>query len=198
MTVFVKICGVTDEAALDAAVEAGADAVGFVFHEPSPRHLEPRRAAELAARLPGGVLAVAVTLNPGQLAADRVLGAFMPDAWQADAACFAHLRLPAGIEPWPVLREDGAPPPSLPRRILFDARESGSGRRANWEEAARLARRAELILGGGLDAGNVAAAIAAVRPYGVDVSSGVERAPGLKDARLVREFVRAARAGLAA
>ena len=65
---------------------------------------------------------------------------------------------------------------------MFDAPESGQGRRADWRAAAMLARRSELILGGGLDAGNVAAAIAAVRPFGVDVSSGVESAPGVKDA----------------
>jgi phosphoribosylanthranilate isomerase len=198
MSVFVKICGVTDEASLEAAVDAGADAVGFVFHAPSPRHLSPRRAAVLAARLPGGVLAVAVTLQPGQREVDQVLEAFMPDAWQSDAASLARLRLPGGIRGWPVMRGgDGAAQP-LPARLVFDGPESGRGRRANWDEAAAIARRTELILGGGLDAGNVAEAIAVVRPYGVDVSSGVERAPGAKDARLIREFVRTARAGLAA
>lgn len=196
MTVFVKICGVTDEAALDAAVEAGADAVGFVFHEPSPRNIAPARAAELAARLPGGVLAVAVTLHPTQAAADRVLEEFQPDAWQSDAADFDRLALPGAIRPWPVLRN--ARGGTLPPRFVFDAPESGRGRRARWPVAAALARCTELILGGGLDAGNVAEAIAVVRPFGVDVSSGVERSPGIKDTLRIRAFLRAARAGVAA
>ena len=196
MTVFVKICGITDEAALDAAVEAGADAVGFVFHEPSPRNLAPARAAELAARLPGGVLAVAVTLHPSQSGLDRVLEAFQPDALQTDAADFGQLRLPDAVRPWPVLRNARGGP--LPPRLVFDAPESGRGRRARWSVAAAIARSSELILGGGLDAGNVAEAIATVRPFGVDVSSGVERSPGVKDAMRIRAFVHAARAGVAA
>ncbi len=198
MSVFVKVCGVTDEASLEAAVDAGADAVGFVFHPASPRHVSPRRAAELAARLPRGVLAVAVTLHPGQRDADEVLEAFTPGAWQADAADLARIRLPDGVRRWPVLRGGFPLAMPLPARLVFDGPESGRGRRANWDEAAGLARRTEMILGGGLDAGNVAQAIAVVRPYGVDVSSGVERSPGAKDARLIREFVRAARTGLAA
>jgi phosphoribosylanthranilate isomerase len=198
MSVFVKICGVTDEASLEAAVDAGADAVGFVFHAPSPRHISPRRAAGLAARLPGGVLAVAVTLHAGQREVDDVLEAFMPDAWQSDAGDLARVRLPGGIRGWPVLRSGHGHARALPARLVFDGPESGRGRRANWDEAAGIARRTELILGGGLDAGNVAEAIAVVRPYGVDVSSGVEGSPGVKDARMIREFVRTARAGLAA
>jgi len=197
MTVFVKICGVMDEAALDAAVEAGADAIGFVFHEGSPRNLEPRRAAALAGRLPGGVLAVAVTRHPALDLVSRVLEDFCPDAWQTDAVDFAGIRLPDFVQRWPVLR-DGAIPPAFCGRVVFDAVESGQGRLANWREAALLARRSELVLGGGLDAGNVAAAIAAVHPYGVDVSSGVECAPGVKDIARIRAFLAAARADIAA
>ena len=197
MTVFVKICGITDEAALDAAVGAGADAVGFVFHADSPRNLAPRRAADLASRLPGGVLAVAVTRQPELGLVDRVLEEFCPDAWQTDAADFARIRLPDFVQHWPVLRE-GATPPAFCGRVVFDAAESGQGRLANWREAGLLARRSELVLGGGLDAGNVAAAIAAVRPFGVDVSSGVECAPGVKDLARIRAFLAAARASIAA
>jgi len=84
-------------------------------------------------------------------------------------------------------------PHTLPFRLLFEGPRSGAGQLADWSEAAGLARRSELILGGGLTAGNVGAAIAAVRPFGVDVSSGVESSPGRKDPERVRKFVSAAR-----
>jgi phosphoribosylanthranilate isomerase len=79
--------------------------------------------------------------------------------------------------------------------VLFESPSSGGGSRADWSTASVMARTSELILGGGLDASNVGDAIAAVRPFGVDVSSGVERAPGVKDAQRIREFVVAARIG---
>jgi phosphoribosylanthranilate isomerase len=189
---FVKICGLSTAAAVDAAVAAGADAVGFVFHAPSPRDLEPVRAAALARRLPPGVRSVAVTLRAGQADVDRILDSFRPDAWQCDAEELARLRLPAGIEALPVLRADDPVAPRTPR-IVFDAAVSGRGLRADWHCAAAFAKARELVLAGGLDADNVAAAIASVRPFGVDVSSGVESAPGVKDAGRIRAFVAAAR-----
>ena len=195
MSLFVKICGVTTAAALDAAVAAGADAVGFVFHAPSPRHLEPREAAVLARRLPQGVASVAVTLRPDRATVAGILKEFIPDAWQSDAGDFDALDLPATIERWPVIRHAGVAQ-ALPRRAVFDAPASGQGMRGDWRTAAALARRCELVLAGGLDPSNVADAIAAVRPFGVDVSSGVEHAPGVKDAGLIRAFVAAARSGL--
>ncbi len=198
MTVFVKICGVTDEAALDAAVAAGVDAIGFVFHAPSRRNLAPRRAAEFAARLPGGVLTVAVTRHPEPDLVHRVLEAFQPDAWQTDVVDFDRIRLPPAIQCWPVLRDDAKVGQAVGGRVVFDAPESGQGLRADWRAAAMLARRSELILGGGLDPGNVAAAIEAVRPFGVDVSSGVESSPGVKDLTRIQAFVAAARSSVAA
>jgi len=198
MSVFVKICGVTSEAALDAAVDAGVDAIGFVFCETSPRNLSPRRAAALANRLPGGVLAVAVTLHPEPELVHRILEALQPDAWQTDAADFEHLWIPSDIQHWPVVRDGAGAAQALRGRVVFDAPDSGQGRRADWREAAQLARRTELILGGGLDADNVAAAIAAVEPFGVDVSSGVESAPGIKDIARIRAFLGAVHAEIAA
>jgi len=198
MTVFVKICGVTDEAALDAAVAAGADAIGFVFHAPSRRNLAPRRAAEFAARLPGSVLAVAVTRHPEPDLVHRVLEVFQPDAWQTDIVDFDRIRLPPAIQCWPVLRDDATVGQPVGGRVVFDAPESGQGLRADWRAAAMLAKRSELILGGGLDPGNVAAAIEAVRPFGVDVSSGVESSPGVKDLTRIQAFVAAARSSVAA
>jgi phosphoribosylanthranilate isomerase len=194
MIQFVKICGVTTTAALDAAVSAGADAIGFVFHAESPRNMSPRRAAALARGLPRGVLCVAVTLQPKQELVDRILEEMTPDVWQSDAADFSSIRIPASIERWPVVRQWTAGS-KRPGRVLFESPSSGSGGRADWSAASVMARTSELILGGGLDANNVGRAIAAVRPFGVDVSSGVERAPGVKDAQRIREFVVAARMG---
>jgi phosphoribosylanthranilate isomerase len=192
MRLFVKICGITGADALEAAVEAGADAVGFVFHAGSSRDIGPRRAAALAARLPAGVKSVCVTLHPDGDRVARILDAFVPDAWQSDAGDFDSLGLPVAIERWPVFRHAGAAV-ALPRRAVFDAPASGRGIPGDWQGAAALARRCELVLAGGLKPANVADAIAAVRPFGVDVSSGVERAPGVKDGALIRAFVAAAR-----
>lgn len=192
MIPFIKICGVMTAAAVEAAAVAGADAIGFVFHAGSPRDIAPREAAALARRLPPDMLCVAVTSHPDQDLVDRILEAMQPDAWQSDAADFGSLRIPAPIERWPVLRQFAAPPQGM-RRILFDSPVSGSARFADWSAASVMARTRELILAGGLDASNVGRAIGAVRPFGVDVSSGVERAPGVKDSRRIREFIVAAR-----
>lgn len=195
MSVWIKICGLTSADAVAAAVDGGADAVGFVFHERSVRNLAPARAAALAAAVPGGVLRVAVTRHPAQALVDAILAGFAPDVLQTDAADLATLALPATLGVLPVLRT-GAALPALPPRCLFEAARSGAGETADWALAATLAGRTELVLAGGLDAGNVAAAIARVRPYGVDVSSGVESAPGRKDAARIRDFIAAARAAL--
>jgi phosphoribosylanthranilate isomerase len=192
MSVLVKICGITTPEALEAALTAGAGAVGFVFHAPSPRHLTPAQAARLAARVRPGVRKVAVTLHPPQSAVDEVLEAFMPDVWQTDAGDFDRIALPSRVERWPVFRAGEVLPQSLPVRLLFEGPRSGAGEVADWSQAAGIAARSELILGGGLTPDNVAQAIAAVRPFGVDVSSGVESAPGRKDPALVRKFVMAA------
>jgi len=194
VNVLVKICGLTTPLAVDVALAAGADAVGFVFHGSSPRNILPQRAAVLAARVPKRVRRVAVTLHPTQALVDAVLAAFVPDVWQTDAGDFDTFTLPARIERWPVLRAGGVLPALMPARFLFEGARSGAGEVADWSLAAALAKEGELVLGGGLDAGNVGAAIRAVRPWGVDVSSGVESAPGIKDPVRIEAFVKAARA----
>ena len=118
MSLLVKICGVTTPQALEAALAAGADAVGFVFFAPSPRNLSPRQAAALASQVPRGVKTVAVTLHPAQPLVDEVLAAFLPDLWQTDAQDFARIELPAGVERWPVFRDGAALPAALPTRLL--------------------------------------------------------------------------------
>ena len=193
MSLFVKICGLSSAEAVAAAVEAGADAIGFVFHSASPRNVMPADALALSAGLPAHVLTVAVTLHPPQELVDEVLRTFVPGAWQTDAADFDALVLPTGIARWPVLRAGIKAQARLPRRFLFEGARSGVGELADWSEAAALAEGRELILGGGLGPGNVASAVRAVRPFGVDVSSGVESAPGRKDPARIRDFIAAAR-----
>jgi phosphoribosylanthranilate isomerase len=112
---------------------------------------------------------------------------------QTDAEDLLSLRVPAEIDVIPVVRAGRATPQPLPPRMLFEGAVSGVGETTDWSAAAQLARRAQVILAGGLNPSNVAAAIARVQPFGVDVSSGVERAPGLKDPELIHEFVASAR-----
>jgi phosphoribosylanthranilate isomerase len=190
--VFVKICGINSEAAAAAALEAGADALGFVFAE-SPREVSPKRARELAANVPATVKRVAVLRHPPRELWQQVLDVFGPDWLQTDAEDLRAIELPARCAALPVYR-DGRAPQSPPARLLFEGAKSGSGRTADWDEARTLASRTQLILAGGLDAGNVADAIGRVRPWGVDVSSGVERRRGEKDPRMIHEFVARVRA----
>ncbi len=180
---WIKICGLRTAAAIEAAVTAGADAVGFVFHEASPRNLPLDAARELQRHVPPGVERVAVFLHPSQALVDAVLAVVAPDWLQTDVADLARLRLPDGQRVLPVLRSSaGIPPQPPPPRCLFESARSGAGEQADWQAAARLSRATQVVLAGGLHPANVALAVSAVRPFGVDVSSGVERERGLKDA----------------
>jgi phosphoribosylanthranilate isomerase len=208
---WIKICGMTSEEAVAAALSARVDAIGFVF-APSVRALEPWRAAQLAAPARGRVSCIAVTLHPQQQLVDQILTAFAPDALQGDLADLQRLRLPSSLALLPVLRAGAATPGAatpdatardtlapapLPPRVLFEGSHSGRGVVADWQQAARLARSTQLVLAGGLGVHNIAAAIGAVRPFGVDVSSGVESTPGNKSPQKISEFVQAARAAYA-
>lgn len=196
MSLFVKICGVTRPDAVEAAIEAGSDAIGFNFHPPSPRFLSPQRATELAGPVPGHVKRVAVMLRPQQAEWDEVFEGFKPDCLQADAGCLATLRLPDDVGRLPVYRDHkrfDTDNFSIEIPCIFESSVSGQGRPPSWERAALLARRASVMLAGGLAPGNVGEAVRRVRPWGVDVSSGVESSSGVKDPRRVRAFVRAAR-----
>ena len=186
---FVKICGMNSPEAVAAAVRAGADAVGFVFAT-SPREVTPERAKELCAGLPGHVVRIAVMRHPEPARWRQVLEVFAPDWLQTDAEDLPAIKLPVGCTALPVFRDGNAPADSdLPDRLLFEGTHSGSGRLADWDEAHGLARVAEVILAGGLTASNVADAVRFVKPWGVDVSSGVERARGEKDPAKIEEFV---------
>lgn len=188
MSLFVKICGMTDEQAVESAVDAGVDAVGFVF-SPSVRLLSISRAVELAGLVPSGVLKVAVFRRPTAEELRRVVEGFVPDVVQADHDSIAGFD---DIETLPVFRQGTSADPDAPR-FLFEGPHSGSGQEIDLDSAARTARLGEMVLAGGLRPDNVGRAIDVVRPFGVDVSSGVESEPGVKDPALIRSFVAAVR-----
>jgi len=194
---FVKVCGLKSERAVRAAVEAGADALGFVFAE-SPRRVSPEQAAALTSILPAGIVRVAVMLHPSVAEWNRVRDVFKPDWLQADADDFRLLSVPAHIMRLPVYRDkapfDSAPAGFVwPEHLLFEGARSGTGLQPDWNEAARIAGRTKLLLAGGLNPDNVRKAIRVVNPWGVDVSSGVESSPGIKDPDRIAAFIAAAR-----
>ncbi len=189
---WIKICGLTDPAAVAAALAEGVDAIGFVF-SPSPRQISAALAAKLGAPARGKALCIAVTRHARQPLLDEILRDFKPDGWQTDLSDLGGVRWPRTLPLLPVLRSGSEQLESPPRRFLFEGPASGQGQVCDWTEAAALAAKSEVILAGGLNPGNVAAAIAAVRPFGVDVSSGVESRPGVKSPELIAAFVQAAR-----
>ena len=193
---FVKICGITTRDALEAAVEAGADAIGFVFTE-SVREISPHNAAMLCRDLPQQVRRIAVMRHPTQDQYKAVMNEFWPDWLQADAADLDELKLPPDCTPLPVYRDaavKAAPPKRWPRRLIFEGMQSGQGELPDWSLAQSVAEETDLILAGGLNETNIVDAIRAVRPWGVDVSSGVEKARGVKCPRKIRQFIALARA----
>jgi phosphoribosylanthranilate isomerase len=191
-TLFIKICGMTTPAAVAAALESQVDAIGFVF-APSVRRLTITRARELAQPVRHKLACVAVTRHPTRAEVDEILREFRPDILQTDIGDIESLALPETLSVLPVMRPGSQPAGALPRRVMFEGPVSGSGQVTDWDAAAELARRAELILAGGLNALNVAVAVRQVRPFGVDVSSGVEGKPGIKDPQKIEQFVAAAR-----
>lgn len=193
---FVKICGLSNEEHVQVAIDAGADAVGFVFAD-SARQIDPRRAAEIADKAPDTTKKVAVMLHPSNDAWQEVLREFSPDVLQTDAEDFDSLDVPEEVECWPVYRENNRVTVPISRvtvPFVYEGARSGSGEAVDWAAAAQVAERGDMILAGGLGVSNVAQAIAIARPFGVDVSSGVESAPGQKDPGLIREFISAAKA----
>lgn len=192
MSLLIKICGLRDKRHVAAAVEAGADALGFVFAE-SSRKVTPEQARSISDAVPGHVKRVAVMLHPATDEWQHVLEQFEPDVLQTDAGDFDGLSVPESIERWPVYRE-GQSRTAAAGTWVYEGLKSGRGETVNWSAAADLARPGGMILAGGLDPKNVAVAIRTVKPSGVDVSSGVESTPGQKDTQLIREFINAAKA----
>ena len=192
MSVLVKICGLRSADDVAAATKAGANAVGFVFTE-SVRKVTPAQAKEATEAMSPDVRRVAVMRHPSNDDCRAMLDEFDPDVVQTDAKDFAGLDIPAHIECWPVYREgdEKIEPPGM---FVYEGAKSGSGETVDWTQAAVIARLGRMILAGGLAEDNVRTAIHTVRPWGVDVSSGVESLPGYKDYELVRRFISAVRA----
>jgi phosphoribosylanthranilate isomerase len=212
MSLIVKICGLSTAETLDVALDEGADAVGFVFFPPSPRHLGYEAARVLGARVKGRAEKVALSVDADDAMLGAVVEALRPDALQLHgteapervAGIKRRFRLPV-MKAIPVeARSDLAAVArytGVADRLLFDARApreatrpGGLGKPFDWRLLEKLDPGIPFMLSGGLDAGNVAEALRVTRASAVDVSSGVERAPGEKDPDKIRAFVRAARA----
>jgi phosphoribosylanthranilate isomerase len=203
----VKICGINDAAGFDAAVAAGADWIGFVFFPPSPRAVTPAQAAALAARHAAGPLRVGLFVDPQDDAVAAALAAVRLDVLQlyTPPARAAAVRARFGV---PVWRAVGVSTPAdLPRAaegvdgFVIEAkppagatRPGGNAVALDWAPLASWRAPLPWLLAGGLTAANVGAAIRASGATAVDVSSGVERAPGVKDPALIAAFVAAVRA----
>jgi phosphoribosylanthranilate isomerase len=204
----VKICGINDPAAIDAAVEGGADWTGFNFFPPSPRFVTPARARELAARHEDGPPRVGLFVNPTEAMIAEVLAEVHLDILQLYGAgdALAALRarfglpvwrpvgvavaadLPLGLQGADALLLEAKPPPDA-------TRPGGNAVSFDWTVTRGWRAPGPWLLAGGLDPGNVADAIRLSGAEAVDVSSGVERAMGVKDPALIHAFIREARAG---
>ena len=211
MSLTVKICGLSTPETLDAALEAGADMVGFVFFPPSPRHLQFDLARALGARVRGRAQKVALTVDADDAFLQSLVEALRPDIVQLhgseSVAQIAAIRRKFGLpvmKAVPIAVKDDleriATYAAVADRLLFDARApreatrpGGLGNTFDWHLLKDVQSRVPFMLSGGLDAGNVGEALRITRASGIDVSSGVERAPGVKDIDKIKAFVRAAR-----
>jgi len=186
----IKICGITDAATAALAAEAGATAIGLVFAD-SPRRVSARQAAEIVRALPRAVERIGVFRRGDLRELPAILEYVDLDAIQVHRAEDLPLTL-HGREVIPGVRVEYAGDFRHGRVLVDSPLGEGSGMAWNFADVRRFAQGRRVILAGGLTPANVAEAIRLAQPYGVDVSSGVERAPGVKDAVLVRAFVQAA------
>lgn len=211
MSLEIKICGINAPDALDAALGAGADFVGLVFFSPSPRHVDHATARALAERARGRAGVVALTVDADDAALAAIVEGVRPDLLQLHGhetpARVAAIRARFGL---PVMKAIGVATATdlealkayegIADRLLLDAKApkgaalpGGNGVPFDWTLLAGLGPETPFMLSGGLDPSNVGHALRLIRPAGVDVSSGVESAPGAKDTARIAAFVRAAR-----
>ncbi|HZL29831.1 MAG TPA: phosphoribosylanthranilate isomerase [Pseudolabrys sp.] len=211
MPLTIKICGLRTPETLDVALESGADQVGFVFFDKSPRHLGLEAARVLGAQVAGRAAKVALTVNANNETLASIVEALKPDMLQLHGSetpervgvIRSRFGLPV-MKALPIATRADLSPireyANVADRLLFDARApqratrpGGLGKTFDWTLLAGLTAGVPFMLSGGLDADNVAEAIRITRADGVDVSSGVERAPGEKDLDKIRAFIHAAR-----
>lgn len=196
----IKVCGLTTHDMVEAAVEAGVDAVGVVL-SPSPRQVTPSRAAALLSGLPGYVAGVAVYRHPDHVLADAAVSS-LPEWFlhQSDATDFDGPlnTVPRGRRV-PVVRLGNGFDSAITKHegsmVLVEGKDSGTGTPAPWHDAKPWMDRCRVVIAGGLGIENVSEVVRSLQPFAVDVSSGVESAPGVKDAAMIREFVQAVREG---
>ena len=211
MPLAVKICGLSTRETLEATLEAGADMVGFVFFPPSPRHLALETARELGSMVKQRAIKAALTVDADDAMLESIVAALEPDILQLHGrespARVAEIRRNFGREVMKALPVEGAADLAILRqyapvadRILFDARPpkgatrpGGLGAVFKWQLLEKLDLGLPFMVSGGLHAGNVTEAVRITGAGGVDVSSGVERAPGVKDIAMIRDFIRTAR-----
>jgi phosphoribosylanthranilate isomerase len=212
MSLLVKICGLSTRETLDVALEAGADMVGFVFFPPSPRHLALETARELGRQAKGRAVKVALTVDADDATLENIVETLQPDILQLHGketvARVRDVKQRFGLAVMKVLAVETAADlaplagyAAVSDRILFDARApkgatrpGGLGAVFDWHLLEKLELDLPFMVSGGLNADNVAEAVRVTRAGGVDISSGVERSPGIKDPELIRAFIRAARA----
>jgi len=212
MSLLVKICGLSTRETLDVALDAGADMVGFVFFPPSPRHLPLETARELGRQARGRAVKVALTVDADDATFGNIIDALQPDILQLHGnETTARVRDIKQKFSLPVMKAlavetaaDLAPLPgyaAVADRILFDARApkeatrpGGLGAVFDWHVLEKLDLHLPFMVSGGLTAENIAEAVRVTRAGGVDVSSGVEHTPGVKDPEMIRAFIRAVRA----
>jgi phosphoribosylanthranilate isomerase len=195
----IKICGITRLEDALCAVTCGADAVGFIFHKESPRYIAPEQAKAIIAQLPGEVAKVGVFVNRKTEGVERIVEGCGLDLIQLHGD-----ESPAYCRLFPPERVIKAVSPRSPeevraldvyevRALLVDARDAGryggTGKRADWELAASIGKKHPLILAGGLDESNIAEALVAVSPRAVDINSGCELVPGIKDHDRMRRII---------
>jgi phosphoribosylanthranilate isomerase len=193
----VKICGITRLEDAEAAVAAGAGAIGFIFWPKSPRFIDPHRARKIAAMLPPFVAAVGVFVDQPIEYVNGVASLVRLGAVQLhgdETPAFAAAVSSPVIKAVPVAGLDPRAWPDV-STLLLDVHDpvarGGTGRTIDWAAAASVAAQRTILLAGGLTPDNVADAVARVRPFGIDVSSGVERAPGIKDHQRLRALFEA-------
>ena len=210
MPVLTKICGLSTSETLDAAIAGGASHVGFVFFAKSPRNLSPEQAASLAARVPSHVKSVGLFVDPTADDIDRVRAQVRLDVLQLHGdeqpALVSRLAVASGLEVWKAVPvrtatdlKAAAKYRGAAHRILYDAKPpegadlpGGNGLRFDWELLRGHAHLLPWALSGGLDAGNLVEAVRITCALLVDVSSGVESAPGVKSVAKIAAFLKAA------